>query len=186
MKFTNSTIFLLRGLELMRSTETIDQSSLVKTLGFLNAYINDVNHENDLDCPLYLLFNPLDEAVFKDFVDGEYETRMLKEDYDYPENHVVLLYDFPILYREDYKKVISGQYSRVSMGYRQLFPEEYMEKGKKIKTLSYHVFNKSKTLQIERELELGLDSGYLEGSELWEVFNIEKETLDINKILKKC
>lgn len=177
MKLTNSSIFLLRGLELTKKTETLDQSYLVKGLGFQNAYIADSTHENYLDCPLYLLFKPIETAVFNDFLTHEYEVRLLKEDYDYPNGHVVLLFDFPVLFREDYKKILEGRYSEVSLSYKALFPEDYKEGGLLFKTLTYHIFNRSKQLQEEREKDLGLDEGFLDNQELWQKFDIEKETL---------
>lgn len=180
MNLTNSSIFLLRGLHLIKPNEIIDRSSIVQMLGFKNAYIRDINHETDLEYPLFLLFSPPEMAIFNEFLEGEYEYGQLKEDYDYPNNQVVLVYDFPESYKNDYKLIIEGKYSQVSEKYKKLFPETYKEGGLVHNTLTFHVFNKTKKLREEKEKALELEPGFLEGQELWELFNIEKETLKID------
>jgi hypothetical protein len=187
MQLTNSSVFLLRGLELVPSTEILTNSKLIKNLGFINAFTSDKYHENDLECPLYLLFQYKDDSqriLLNDFIQGEYEVGLLIQDYDYPEEHVVLLYTYPDIFKEDYKRIIEGKYSKVSMGFRTLFPETYKEYGKTKKTLTNHVFNRTPEFQKEREEDLALDPGFLDDVELWEPFDEKREQLDINKYLK--
>ena len=78
MKLTRSitTLFMVKPLGL--SIEKLDK------VGFINAFMRDVEHDCIYQDCVYLLFKPTDMDLFRDFIDSEYErTDNIVEDYDY-------------------------------------------------------------------------------------------------------
>lgn len=186
MNLTTSSIFLLRGLGLLKTTETISDSRIVTELGFLNAYLSDSNHVSYLDHPLYLLFKPTNLTSFSEFLEGEYDVNIVKEDYDYVGGYVMLLYDFPKEYIGDYDLILEGRYSEVSKKYKDLFPDTYLHQGRKTYTKTYHIFNKTNEYREELEEDLSLDNGQLIGMELHSVPDKKREMFNIENLIENA
>ncbi len=177
---TYTTIFLLRPLGFISKSEVIHDCHAKRKYNLINAYLKDVDHPTNVKFPVFVLFKPKNLLDFENFVQDEKETGLLVEDYDYPEGYVVLLYKFPDEYERDYQLVINGKYSRTSKEFKGIFPQ--MDTGG-LPTITYLVLSKHEELRKKREDEL--DVQLSEDTELWDPFMIEKETLNIGKILMK-
>lgn len=175
MKTTNTTRFLLRGLSLFKAE--------LKQYGFINAFLDDKDHEHHYANSVYLLFQPHDLGTFEWFVESEkMRTHLFLEEYDYPKGYIILVYKFPADYMEDYRLFLRGKYSEFTEKYKELFPKE--NEGKTSKGLPFkepsfyvHVFSKSNDLRKfwEDKLDVNLEPNV----EVWEVPSIERETLNI-------
>jgi len=174
---TDATRFLLRGIGL-------DKGRL-EALGFINAYIDDKNHDPHYEDSLYLLFQPKDLSLLEKFLRQERErTHLLLEEYDYPRGYVVAVYKFPSEFMREYRLFFQGKYSQFSEKYISLFPMTRKKDGKLGENPTFwdHVFHKSKYMREywESKLDVVLD----EDSEYWSIPNREKETLDIHEFYK--
>jgi len=180
-EFTKSTQFLVRPLGLMRKTEFFNDigCELRRKYGFINAFIGDTQHVNGLECPIYLLFRPPLSLVFQKFLEKEYETGMLIEDYSYEGGYTVLLYEYPKEFQHDYQLVREGKYSKTSDIYKEVFPDKDPTDEP---TIQHLVLHKDIRLKTYREDTLGITLS--EEDELWSVFNEEEETLNIDKYKK--
>lgn len=177
--YTNTSTFLLRGL----GTNTED----LKKLGFINAYIDDANHEPHYEEAIYLLFKPEDIEEFQFFIMKEQEREAeIIEDYDYEGGYIVMVYKFPEKYNKEYNLFLRGEYSGFRKSYVDLFPIEVQIKNKFGAIIAtkasayYHIFNRTPELRKywEDKLDIELD----DEAEYWEGIDIKKETLDIKKI----
>ena len=67
MKLTRSitTLFMVKPLGI--GIEKLDK------VGFINAFVRDVEHDCIYQDCVYLLFKPTDMDLFRDFIDSEYE-----------------------------------------------------------------------------------------------------------------
>lgn len=149
--------------------------------GFINAYINDELHSLDYANCAYLLFKPTDIDNFKEFLDEEYErTKNIIEDYDYKDGYVVVVYELDKTYEKDFELIKQGKYSKTSKTFQKLFPENVKLNNSVEKSLQYKIFNKTQDLIDYWEDVLGLK--FDEDKELWEGFDLKRETLNINKL----
>lgn len=186
-KKTNSTLFLLRPLGLINKKEGLSEPKpnicAARTkYGLQNAYIADADHPTLVPRPVFVLFKPANQTAFNDdFLQEEYNDTNsgLKEDYDYPEGNIVLLYSFPMKYAKDYDLIIQGKYSKVSGDFKKIFP--FMDSNDEL-TIYGQVFEKDSEFKkgLEKKFAVVLDNE----DELWSGFNPDKETLNIQKILK--
>jgi hypothetical protein len=176
-KVNNAKRFFLRGLGLIPKKESLNKCGLTQ-LGLVDVYLKDDNHETNILHPLYLLFKPKEMGLFNMFVENSYLEGDLKEDYDYPDGYVMLLYEFPKEFKKDYETIVKGEYSKVSTKYKNLFPEEDPD-GTPI--LAYQIFTKGDLIIEKRMEELNLD--YWEDDwELWEKIDIQKETFNYERL----
>lgn len=174
-KITDTTRFLVRGLNLLRD-------DLLK-YGFVNAFLDDNDHEHHYQDSLYLLFKPEEISEFEWFVESEkLRTHLFIDEYDYPKGYIVLVYKFPSEYMQEYRAFKKGEYSKFSNNYKELFPtikEGNTKRGIPYKTPSFyqHIFTKSKKMREywEGVLDVELDVN----SELWNIPNPITETLNI-------
>jgi hypothetical protein len=203
MEQTAATRWLLRPLGIIKRHEKLS-TSVIRDFGFVDAYVKDKYHETDYSHPLHLLFKQ-DHAMtsFRDFIQSEYERGLLLEDYDYPEGYIVLLYDYPDVFKSDYDKILRGEYSKTSKDFQACFPDNVIVDGEKQITMYYRTFNKSEDLREALEKKYGFKLP--EQSEVWKspyvdevpdvIFvdddgllkhlkdEVPSETLDINKFL---
>lgn len=177
---TLSTVFLLPGIGHKRR-DLLD-------FGFLNAYLDDVDHDIKYKNGIYLLFKPQYRADINRLINLEQQSPHFIEDYDYEGGYTVLVYRFNPKYAQEYELFQQGKYSKFSKEYKGLFSKFVTvrdpESGKIGDTLSlpYHVFNKTEALREYREEKLGVKLEELGVEEYWSSPTIETETLDINKI----
>jgi hypothetical protein len=173
---TDSTRFLLRGVGLLKPE--------LAQYGFINAYIDDVDHEPHYKDCLYLLFKPVDIQALEFFIEEQREERTprLVEEYDHPGGYVVIVYKFPAKYMEDYRLFLEGKYSKFSDDYKGLFPMERTGMTKKnipTKEPSFYdlIFNRRDEMRnvLEEKLDVILDPG----SEYWSSPTLSHETINI-------
>ncbi len=153
--------------------------------GFINAYSHDDGKEHPYENCIYVLFKPDDIDIFRDFVSGQYtDNDNIVEDYDYDNEYLVAVYKLNEDFKKDFDLVRKGKYSKTSKYFKDLFPEKVKIVVNSYKTeqlsLQNRIFTRSKDLVEYWETKLGLV--FTEDMELWEGFDIEKETLNIKKI----
>ena len=182
-ELSDTTLFLIRGLELINKDIAIDDSVL-SYFGYVNGYIADNSRPSIVDRPVYVLFKPTDIVSFGSFIEEQYNSKTLVEDYDYPDGFSVLCYKFPDKFSKDYDLILEGKFSHVSKEYKELFP---LKNSNQQLLVAKAVLIKSDWLIKLREEEFGYRAGEWEKDwELWKKFEKEKETLDINKFLTLC
>ena len=153
--------------------------------GFINGYSRDGNRDVQYDNSIYLLFKPKNLDKFRAFLDGEYErTKVVIDDYDYEDGFVVVVYELNTKYKKDFNLVREGLYSRTSEDFQAKFPKVVkIKRGGLHKdeiSLQYRVFNKTEDLRKYWEEKLGVE--FDEDWEVWDGFELDKETLNLDKI----
>jgi hypothetical protein len=149
--------------------------------GFINAYLkDDMSDTNYKDC-IYILFKPKNIDLFKDFLDSEYErTKQIVEDYDYEGGFVVVVYSLDKKFKEDFKLIKKGMYSKTSKSFQKSFPKviKLMKNGlhRDELSLQYRIFNKTPDLIEYWQDKLGI-TYWDEDMEVWSEFKIENEIL---------
>ena len=177
VKKTITTIFMV-------PTLGIDKDD-IKSNGFINGYSRDGNRDVQYENCIYILFKPKDIDKFKEFLDGEYErTKSLVDDYDYDGGFIVVVYELDKKFKKDFTLVKEGLYSKTSSQFQSKFSK--IVKIKRIGlqkdeiSLQYRVFNKTEDLKKywEDKFDLEFDDEW----EVWDGFDLDKETLFIDKI----
>lgn len=183
-----STIFLLYPLGIERRK--------IAQLGFIQAYLLDAEKDVDYQNPVFLLFKPDSPTIFQAFVDSEYErtnkitnTVDIIEDYDYIDGHVVLVYQFPKEFEEDYNKFLKGKYSKFSKKFKETYPKTIKmktEEGRIIEEVStqYRIINRTSEFKDYLEDVFG-EGTFSEDMEYWSKPDMDKETLTFDKLKKK-
>lgn len=161
----------------------------LKQSGFINGYIDDVDKEDKNHNCVYLLFLPKDLPKFQNFLEEEYERTLdVIEDYDYPKGYVVVIYKLNHKYQSNFELIKLGKYSETSKEFQNLFPihidivNEYNQLITH-ESLQYKIFNK--TQDLKEYWEKLLNSNLKNEFEIYEGFNLERETLNIDNIKNK-
>jgi|SRR6476620_8313888 len=175
---TISRIFLVPTLKINSEDLNIEKH------GFLNAYQFIKGEEPDLG-EVYLLFKPYNKEKFNEFLDGEYwKSDRLIDDYDISEGFIVLIYKLDEKFKDDFDLIRQGKYSKTSEKFQSLFPriKKIMKNGlyKDELSLQYRIFTKAQDLREYWSERIGQE--FKPDMEVWSTFEIEKETLDIDKI----
>ena len=162
----------------------IDKESL-KDNGFINGYSRDGNRDVQYENCVYILFKPEDLDAFREFLDEEYErTKSLIDDYDYEDGYVVVVYELDKKFKKDFALVKEGLYSKTSSEFQAKFPKIVKIKRGGLHrdeiSLQYRIFNKTEDLRKYWEDKLGTE--FEEDWEVWDGFDLDKETLLIDKI----
>lgn len=159
---------------------------------FINAYIK--NSDRDVEYSentIHLLFCPENIDRFREFLISEYKRcECIIEDYDYFNNKfIVIVYKIDDKFKEDIELIKSGKYSKTSQDFQNEFPKNItiIEKGfhKNEVSLQYRIFNKTEDLIDFWNTKLEIDiSSLFENNdfEVWEGFQIDRETLTLNKL----
>jgi hypothetical protein len=153
----------------------------------INTYLFNAENDTEYVNPIYLLFQPESMEAFNDFLDDQREKGypILNEE-DYPEGLVVVTYQLPAEFEEDYKKIWKGKYSSTSEKYKTLVPSlvQWRENGvpKKQMSIQHMIMNKYAPLKEFWEDEFGtvLD----DDQELWAKPTREKETFKLSEHVK--
>ena len=153
--------------------------------GYINGYIKDEERDVQYQNAVYILFKPKKMDLFRDFLDEEYaRTTQIVDDYDYPDGFVVLVYNLDEKFKKDFLLVKEGLYSKTSKEFQAQFPKivKLFKNGlhKDEISLQYRVFNKTEDLKKYWEEKLGVE--FDDTMEVWDGFNIDKESLNLNKI----
>lgn len=179
IKKTITSIFMVPTLK-------IDKENL-KENGFINGYSKDGQKEVQYENSIYLLFKPKDLDKFREFLDDEYErTKDVIDDYDYDDGFVVVVYQLNNKFKRDFGFVRQGLYSKTTPEFQAVFPKIVKIKrgglNKDEISLQYRIFNKTEDLR--KYWEDKLDMEFDEDWEVWDGFELDKETLFIDKIKK--
>lgn len=153
--------------------------------GFINGYSRDGNRDTEYENCIYILFNPKDLEKFREFLDREYErTKSVIDDYDYEGGFVVVVYELDLKFKKDFTIIKEGLYSKTSQEFQAKFPKVIkIKRGGFYKdeiSLQYRVFNKTEDLRKFWENKIGVD--FEDDWEVWYGFDLDKETLFIDKI----
>lgn len=177
IKITITSIFMVPTLK-------IDREGLSEN-GFINGYLSDSRRDVQHRNAVYLLFKPDNLDKFREFLDNEYErTTYILDDYDYEDGYVVVVYQLNPMWREDFMLVREGMYSRTSKEFQKDFPKviKIMKNGlhRDEISLQYRIFNK--TFDLKDYWETKLDINFTDDMEVWNGFDINKETLDLDTV----
>jgi hypothetical protein len=171
----------------MVPTLKIDRESLSQN-GFINGYLSDSRRDVQHKNAVYLLFKPENLDRFREFLDNEYErTNYILDDYDYEDGYVVVVYQLNPMWREDFMLVREGMYSKTSAKFQKDFPKviKIMKSGlhRDEISLQYRIFNK--TLDLKQYWEGKLDIVFTDDMEVWDGFDMAKETLNLDNVKEK-
>ena len=172
----------------MVPTLKIDRDELREN-GFINGYVQDAGKDTQYENAVYLLFQPKDLDKFRAFLDKEYErTKNVIDDYDYEDGYVVVVYQLDPKFKKDFALVREGLYSRTSSAFQTLFPKVIKIKHNGLHkdeiSLQYRVFNR--TEDLVKFWEDKLDVEFDDNQEVWHGFDLDDETLNIQKIKEVC
>jgi hypothetical protein len=171
----------------MVPTLGINRDKLIEN-GYINGYMSDLRRDVQHRNVVHLLFKPTNLDKFREFLDNEYErTTYMVDDYDYEDGYVVVVYQLNPMWKEDFMLVREGLYSRTSEEFQKVFPKviKIMKNGlhRDEISLQYRIFNK--TLDLKEYWENKLDISFTEDMEVWDGFDIAKETLDLDNVKEK-
>ena len=157
----------------------------IKDNGYVNAYMVDIRRDVQYENAVYLLFKPDNLDKFREFLEKEYErTKLVLDDYDYEEGFVVVVYQLDKKWKKDFAIVREGLYSQTSKEFQDLFPKviKIMKNNlhRDEMSLQHRIFRKSEDLR--QYWEDKIDISFDDTMEVWEGFQIENETLDLDKI----
>lgn len=184
LKKTISSIFLVPTLKLNREK--------LEKCGYLNGYIRDVNRDmNYGENTISLLFHPPNKELFQEFVDAEYlkSGSDLIDDYDLGDGYVVMVYNLNRRFKEDFKLIKQGKYSKTSKEFQELFPKvtkivSKLGLQRDEISLSHKIFNKAEDLREYWENKIAVN--FKEDMEIWDTWVEENELLEIDKIKELC
>lgn len=181
IKKTITSVFMVPTLQIHRDD--------LRDNGFINGYVKDDSREVQYENCIYLLFQPKDLDKFRVFLDGEYErTKAVIDDYDYEDGYVVVVYELNPRYKRDFNLIKKGKYSQTSTSFQALFPKVVKIKKNGLQrdevSLQYRVFNRTEDLVQFWEDKFGVE--FDDDQEVWHAFELEEETLNINKIKEVC
>lgn len=172
--------FMLPSLELTISTLVIK--------AFVNAYMDDANYEHEFTCPIFLLFkikNNKDWSIIYDqlIINKNYILDYNCGSNEQNEDLVMVVFEVPERFKEDYFKFKLSRYSKFSKDYKKKFPQFIAVNNKKEETVIWQVINKSEKLKREMENDLLLPFGYLdEQDEIWGKLKKDTEIYNYKKI----
>ena len=179
--FTTTTLLLLPAIGTRRQI-------LVK-YGFVNGYLDDRCHEIHYENAVYLLFKPDSFDRFEFHLQRERESQNLLAEYDYDGGYIVLVYQILERFADQYLLFLEGKYSKFSAEYQEAFPKFIRTMDKKTGamedqlSLQYQIFNKSEALQNMWSRILQVKFSELGPEmEVWGLPDMEKESLDIDKV----
>lgn len=153
--------------------------------GFINGYIDDQTHDSKYKNCVFVLFKPKDMDVFRIFLDAENERiQDIVEDYDYEGGFVVIVYKLPKKFKDDFKLIKKGKYSKTSDEFKQSFPKVMKVKIKFLHrdelTLQWRIFRKDQNLKEHWEKKIGVK--FSKNQEVWSGWHKESEILNIENI----
>lgn len=174
---TNSTLFLLPALKL--------SAIKMRKAGFINAYIADGGREDVCKNPVYLLFNikKTDHAREYQVLVNELDA-LIVDEYDYPEDYVVLVLPFPDDLADDYRLFLQGKYSNFSEKMKSIYEKKSAISNPYNKEkwgFAHSIVYKKSWVKEFQEDKIGMELPT--AAELWSSPCFEDETIDEEKLL---
>jgi hypothetical protein len=152
---------------------------------FMNAYIKDDDRDIQYENCINLVFKPKNIPKFRQFLNNEYErTSSLIDEYDYENGIVVLVYKLDENFKEDFKIIKTGKYSKTSDKFQSQFPKKVSVTRNGLLSeevsLQSRIFEKTEDLLIfwEEKLAVTFDPD----QEVWEGFEENLEILNKEKL----
>lgn len=188
-KFNTTTLFLTKFL----FQENFDS---LKKVGLINSFIEDPTimellNESETKY-VFLLFNnkKLKTSEIKIIVESLLSVKTpVAFEYELVNNFGMVVIKFPSKFIKDYNHLVQGQYSKLSLEFKESFPntkDVFNEKKQRIGkeyTIYHHIFNKTDWLKEFWMKKLNLVE--LDDSlELWEKPTQKDLEFDISRILK--
>jgi len=157
----------------------------LKNNEFINAFSKNNTSDMEYADAIYLLFKPKDLGRFRLFVENERDrTKSFIDDYDLTDGYVVMVYQLDPALKKDFDIVRKGQYSKTSPAFQALFPKvvKFMVNGlhRDELSLQFRIFNKTGDLVKFWEDKFNVTFG--KDQEIWHGWNIENETLTLDKL----
>ncbi len=179
--YTCTSLFLVPLLKIGTPGVTLQEQ------GFINGYLDDVDAPVKRENCLYLLFKPKNFAHFAIFfAEQSNKNPLLVDDYDVADGYVVLVYEIPKKFLEDFKLFLDGKYSKLSEDFQETHPKKGTRRNaygkiEEFTPFSRQVFNKDRELKAKIEEVVGQDLP--EDIEVWGIPDRDKETLNIKNFL---
>lgn len=176
LKYNCSTLFILQPVTGVKWSEQEEE------FGMINSYLKDKAREDLTGDLLFVLFKPKDFDYFELFVqEQEGNNSAFLEDYDYADGYVVLVYRIREELKKDFELFKQGKYSKLSELIRKSYDREVRAFIKPIPSFQWEVFRRA--TRLRKELEEFFETQLEKEAELWAIPDMNKETLDIEKIL---
>jgi hypothetical protein len=146
--------------------------------GFKNTYLNDTTYP--LENCIYFYFMPEEWTQrFKEFCETLEGHKEYKCTYDV-EKGVIIVFNIPEKFRKDVELVKEGKYSKTSLAYKKLFPQNVKDKkGNKTLFEIWMILNKHP--QFKKRMEDKVGQSINNEAELWDAFNIKDEIINYNE-----
>lgn len=179
-KFTKTTQFLLPSIELSITPKFLQY--------FINAFLEDVEYQHIYKRPLFLLFKYTKSKEWIQVYNELKSNKNYKTDYNVGFKDgwdlVMMVYEVPEVFGEDYLNFKKGKYSYFSNEYKNKFPKFISVGNKKEEGKVWQIIHKSMDLRKSIEQELNLPSSLLDDEdELWDIprkdtefYNYEHDT----------
>lgn len=142
--------------------------------GLENAFIKDEVKGIEYDNAVYLLFRPMNQERFEEFLGKERlrKARIIDE-YDYEDGYTMLVYQYDPKWQFDVEIILSGKFSKTSKDYQETIPKtqrvtEKMGVFKDLLTIQHQVFKKDPNLAAYWNYEYGLE--FEKDDEVWEYY----------------
>lgn len=155
----------------------------LESLGLVDTYLLNGEESMVYENCIHLLFKPSSISRFNDFLMEEKQKRAsIVDENDYPGGLVLITYQLPSRFKEDYDLIWQGKYSETSKEYQEMFP-----KTVKVTTSAGHLVTEmsgqhmvfSRYQPMRRKLEEELGAELSEDQELWTIPDIERETFKL-------
>lgn len=193
VKYTKTATFLFPLLEIpkevFRCNVINSFGKTVMTTRFLNSYLMSDDLQNSIynsDPYIFLIIKPYQDINFDKFYEHLTTHSSYIDEYE-KLNYIIMIFKIPDDYLEDYDKLISGEYSKISETTESLIIKNaFFSSDNYVLPL---IFNKAKKLKLLWEKKLsfvapGVNSPVdLGNQEVWGILDKQKETLT-EKILK--
>lgn len=165
-KFTKTTQFLLPSIELKITSKVLKY--------FVNAFLTDVAYEHEYDNPLFLLFKYAKSKEWDETYKELKANKNYRVDYNAGSKDgwdlIMLVYEVPSTYKEDYLNFKKGKYSQFSIAYKEKFPRFITTNNKREEATIWKIIHKDKSLKEQLEKELNISPGVLDDDdELWDI-----------------
>jgi hypothetical protein len=149
---------------------------------FINAYLDDKGHRHQYERPVFVLFG------VKDFENRDWQkvySTLVKApnylmDYDVGEQDgnklVMLVFQVPLEFENDYYHFKRGRYSRFSDTYKDKFPKMLQGDGGQEESILWQIINKAPALKRKLEEIFGLETGQLDWPDTKEIWDMPQKT----------
>lgn len=188
-KYTKTSLFLLSCLDINL------YKPIVKKF-LINAFIEDMQYKNSFKRPIFCLFKVSNfkdndwKTIYKickskeEFI-TDYDCGIIKNTEGTLENLVMVVFECPKVFQEDYYNFRRGKYSKFSEELKLKLPETILnDSGTKVTSLVYNVVNKTEYMKNKVKEMFGLSEEEIQDQEeYWDIPRRERECYRYKKEL---